>query len=264
MAKGRTGRSRENQGTEQVILAPPLEMCRPNLIAAMDQIKGNLEEIKQRLEDAARRAGRDPHEVRLVAVTKTVGLERLKEAVAAGQSLFGENYVQEAKAKIAALGPGLTWHFIGHLQSNKARAAVELFHLIHSVDRLSLAQALEQAAGRLGKVQDILLQVNLAGEESKSGTAPDNAQALLRDISRMPHLRVLGLMTMPPWFADPEDVRPYFRALRELRDRLRGLQLVAGELRELSMGMTGDFEVAVAEGATLVRIGTAIFGPRQK
>ena len=129
--------------------------------------------------DAARRAGRDPAEIRLVAVTKTVSPERLQEAVAAGQSLFGENYVQEAKTKIASLGPGLTWHFIGHLQSNKARVAVELFDLIHSVDRLSLAQALEQAAGRLGKVQNILLQVNLAGEVSKSGTAPENAQALL-------------------------------------------------------------------------------------
>ena len=228
----------------------------------MDQIKQNLEEIHRRLQDAARSAGREPAEIRLVAVTKTVGPERLQEAVAAGQSLFGENYVQEAKTKIAALGPGFTWHFIGHLQSNKARAAVELFDLIHSVDRLSLAQALEQAAGRQGKVQNILLQVNLAGEESKSGTAPENAQALLRGISRMPHLRVMGFMTMPPWFDEPERVRPYFRELRELRDRLRRLELVEEDLPELSMGMTGDFEVAVAEGATLVRIGTAIFGRR--
>jgi pyridoxal phosphate enzyme (YggS family) len=228
----------------------------------MDQIRQNLEEIKRRLEDAARRAGRDPADIRLVAVTKTVGLERLQEAVAAGQTLFGENYVQEAKTKIASLGSGLTWHFIGHLQSNKAKAAVELFDLIHSVDRASLAQALEQAAARRDKIQDILLQVNLAGEASKSGTAPDNAQDLLREVSKMPHLRVLGLMTMPPWFDDPERVRPYFRALRELRDRLRGLHLA--DLPELSMGMTGDFEAAVAEGATLVRIGTAIFGRRAR
>jgi pyridoxal phosphate enzyme (YggS family) len=228
----------------------------------MDQIRRNLEEIKQRLSNAARAAGRNPAGIRLVAVTKTVGLERLKEAVAAGQTLFGENYVQEARSKIAALGPGLTWHFIGHLQSNKARAAVELFDLIHSVDRKSLAQALEQAAARQGKVQDILLQVNLAGEASKSGTAPESAQDLLSEIGKMTHLRVLGLMTMPPWFDDPERVRPYFRGLRELRDRLRGLHLAAGDLPELSMGMTGDFEVAVSEGATLVRIGTAIFGQR--
>jgi pyridoxal phosphate enzyme (YggS family) len=230
----------------------------------MDQIRRNLEELKRRLEDAARTAGRDPVDIRLVAVTKTVGLEGLKEAVAAGQTLFGENYVQEARGKIASLGPGLTWHFIGHLQSNKAKAAVELFDLIHSVDRASLAQALEQAAARRDKIQNILLQVNLAGEASKSGTAPENAQDLLSEISKMPHLRVLGLMTMPPWFDDPARVRPYFRALRELRDRLRGLQLVEGNLPELSMGMTGDFEVAVAEGATLVRIGTAIFGQRPR
>jgi PLP dependent protein len=228
----------------------------------MNQISQNLQEIQQRLREAAQRAGRDPAGVRLVAVTKTVGLSRLQEAVAAGHTLFGENYVQEAKAKIAALGPGLTWHFIGHLQSNKARAAVELFDLIHSVDRLRLAQALDQAASRLDRVQNILLQVNLAGEQSKSGAAPEDVQDLLSDIGKMPHLRVLGLMTMPPWFPDPEEARPYFRALRELRDRLRGLDLVDGALAELSMGMTGDFEAAVAEGATLVRIGTAIFGRR--
>lgn len=228
----------------------------------MNQISQNLEEIKKRIQEAALGSGRDPAEVRLVAVTKTVTLDRLQEAVAAGHSLFGENYVQEAKRKIAALGPGLTWHFIGHLQSNKAKAAVEAFDLIHSVDRVRLAQTLEQAAAKQGKVQKILLQVNLAGEASKSGTAPEAAQDLLRKISEMPHLEVRGLMTMPPWFDDPERVRPYFRALRELRDRLRDLRLGDSDLPELSMGMTGDFEAAVAEGATLVRIGTAIFGAR--
>jgi len=228
----------------------------------MNQINRNLEETKRRIQEAALRAGRDSAGVRLVAVTKTVTLDRLKEAVAAGHTLFGENYVQEAKRKIAALGPGLTWHFIGHLQSNKAKAAVEVFDLIHSVDRLSLARSLEQAAARLGKVQNILLQVNLAGEESKSGSAPEEVHDLLREISKMPHLKVLGLMTMPPWLR-AEEVRPYFRALRELRDRLRDMQVVdGGDLPELSMGMTGDFEVAVQEGATLVRIGTAIFGHR--
>lgn len=227
----------------------------------MSQIARNLEEIRRRLVAAAERAGRDPGEVRLVAVTKTVDLGRLKEAVAAGQTHFGENYLQEAKAKIATLGPGLTWHFIGHLQSNKAKAAVEFFHLIHSVDRLRLAQALEAAAARLQKVQDILIQVNLAGEATKSGAAPGEVADLLKEIKKMPHLRVLGLMTLPPWLPDPEAVRPYFRALRELRDRLQE-DGVAKELPELSMGMTGDFEVAVEEGATLVRLGTAIFGER--
>lgn len=228
----------------------------------MSQITENLAEIHRRLVAAASRAGRDPAAVRLVAVTKTVGLERLQEAVAAGHTLFGENYVQEARKKIATLGPGLTWHFIGHLQSNKAKAAVGVFHLIHSVDRLRLAQALEQAGARQGKVQDILIQVNVAGEETKSGAAPGEVHDLLMEISKMPHLRVVGLMTMPPWLSDPEEVRPYFRALRELRDRLRQARLVEGDLPELSMGMTGDFEAAVEEGATLVRIGTAIFGRR--
>jgi len=228
----------------------------------MSLIADHLAAVRGKITAAALRAGRDPSAVRLVAVTKTVDLARLEEAVVAGHTLFGENYVQEAQAKIAALGPGLAWHFIGHLQSNKARAAVELFQLIHSVDRLSLARALDQAAARRGKVQDILLQVNLAGEETKSGAAPGDTENLLREIGKMPNLRVLGLMTMPPWLTDPEAVRPYFRALRELRDRLRAACLVAGDLPELSMGMTGDFETAVAEGATLVRVGTAIFGRR--
>jgi len=197
--------------------------------------------------------------VKLVAVSKTVDQGRIKEAWHAGQHIFGENYLQEAKAKIAALGPGPAWHFIGHLQSNKAKAAVELFGLIHGVDRLKLAQALEKAAAQMGKVQEILIQVNLAGEESKSGTSPEAAAGLLQEIGQLPHLRVKGLMTMPP-FLDPEEVRPYFRALRELRDRLEQLDL--GKLPELSMGMSGDYEVAVEEGATLVRVGTAIFGRR--
>ena len=228
----------------------------------MSQIAGNLAEVRRRIEAAARRVGREPGGVRLVAVSKTVPLERLKEAVAAGQRLFGENYLQEAREKITALGAGLSWHLVGHLQTKKAKAAVELFDLIHAVDRLKLARALEEAAQRQGKIQDILVQVKLAEEETKSGAAPEEVPALLQEIGRMPHLRVLGLMTMPPWFPDPEEARPYFRALRELRDRLRSQKIIAGPLDELSMGMTGDFEVAVEEGATLVRVGTAIFGQR--
>lgn len=228
----------------------------------MSLIAENLARVRARIAAAARRVGRNPEAVGLVAVSKTVGLERLKEAAAAGQRRFGENYLQEARSKITALGPEMEWHFIGHLQSNKARAAVELFHLIHSVDRLRLAEALDQAAARVGKVQDVLLQVNLAGEASKSGAAPAAAPKLLEAISRQPHLRVVGLMTMPPWLPDPEEVRPFFRALRVLRDRLAALGLVESTLPELSMGMTGDFEAAVEEGATLVRVGTAIFGAR--
>jgi pyridoxal phosphate enzyme (YggS family) len=228
----------------------------------MNQIAQNLEAVRRRMEAAARRAGRDPAEVRLVAVSKTVPLERVKEVMAAGQRLFGENYLQEARGKIAALGPSVSWHFVGHLQSKKAREAVTLFDLVHSVDRPKLAQALEQAAARQEKIQEILVQVNLAGEESKSGAAPEAVAGLLTEIARLPHLRVLGLMTMPPWLSDPEAVRPYFRALRELRDRLRQLAIIDSPLNELSMGMTGDFEVAIEEGATLVRVGTAIFGAR--
>jgi len=227
----------------------------------MSQIAHNLEEVRSAIAAAARRAGRDPGEVRLVAVSKTVDLERIQAAIAAGQDLFGENYLQEAKAKIDALGRQVGWHLVGHLQSNKARGAVELFDLIHSVDRLKLARALEAAAARLGKVQDVLIQVNQGGEDTKSGVEPAAALELLQEVARLPHLRVLGLMTMPPWFADPEAARPFFRALRELRDRLRDLSGLP--LTELSMGMSDDFEVAVEEGATLVRVGTAVFGPRR-
>jgi pyridoxal phosphate enzyme (YggS family) len=227
----------------------------------MSDIAQNLAAVKAQLAAAARGAGRDPAQVRLVAVSKTVDLARLRQAVAAGQLIFGENYLQEARPKIQALGPGVAWHLVGHLQSKKARGAVELFDLIHSVDRLKLAQALESAAAKLGKVQDILLQVNLAGEATKSGAAPEAAADLAAQVQQMPHLRLMGLMTMPPWFDDPEAARPYFRALRELRDRLTAGGL--GPMPALSMGMSGDFAAAVEEGATLVRVGTAIFGHRQ-
>jgi pyridoxal phosphate enzyme (YggS family) len=227
----------------------------------MNRIALNLKEVRAAIAAAAHRAGRDPGAVRLVAVSKTVDLERIRAAIDAGQDIFGENYLQEAKAKIDVLGRKVSWHLVGHLQTNKAKGAVELFDLIHSVDRGKLARALEAAAARLGKVQDILIQVNQGGEDTKSGVITAAAPELLQEIARLPHLRVLGLMTMPPWFPDPEAVRPYFRALRELRDRLRSLSGLP--LPELSMGMSDDFPVAVEEGATLVRVGTAIFGPRQ-
>jgi pyridoxal phosphate enzyme (YggS family) len=228
----------------------------------MNFIAQNLAEVRAVIEAAAHKAGRDPAAVRLVAVSKTVDLERIRAAIAAGQDLFGENYLQEAKAKIDALGRQVSWHLVGHLQTKKAKGAVELFDLIHSVDRVKLARALEAAAVRLGKVQDILIQVNQGGEETKSGVVPEAAPELLREIARLPHLRVVGLMTMPPWFSDPEAVRPYFRDLRELRERLRDQSGLP--LPELSMGMSGDYAAAVEEGATLVRVGTAIFGRRPR
>ncbi len=227
----------------------------------MTEIAQNLEEVRAAIAAACREVGRDPAEVRLVAVSKTVDPERVRQAIAAGQDLFGENYLQEARDKITALGRQVSWHLVGHLQTKKAKAAVELFDLIHAVDRGKLARALDAAASRMGKVQDVLIQVNQAGEDTKSGVAPEKALDLLHEVARLPHLRVIGLMTMPPWFTDPEEVRPYFKALRELRDRLRDQSGLP--LKELSMGMSGDFAVAVEEGATLVRVGTAIFGHRR-
>jgi len=227
----------------------------------MNLIAHHLDTVRAAIAASCQRAGRDPGEVRLVAVSKTVDLERIRAAIDAGQDLFGENYLQEARDKIAALGRKVSWHLVGHLQSNKARGAVELFDLIHAMDRGKLARALDGAAARLGKVQDVLIQVDLGGEDTKSGVLPAAAPELLQELARLPHLRPRGLMTMPPWFPDPEAARPYFRALRVLRDHLRGLTGLA--LTELSMGMSGDFEVAVEEGATLVRVGTAIFGSRR-
>ena len=227
----------------------------------MNPIAQNLREVRAAITAACDKAGRDPGAVRLVAVSKTVDLERLRAAVDAGQELFGENYLQEARDKIAVLGGQVHWHLVGHLQSNKAGGAVELFDLIHAVDRGKLARALDAAAARLGKVQDVLIQINQGGETTKSGVEPEAAPELLQEVARLPHLRVLGLMTMPPWFPDPETARPFFRALRELRDHLR--ELTGLPLTELSMGMSGDFAVAVEEGATLVRVGTAIFGERR-
>jgi PLP dependent protein len=226
----------------------------------MTQIEENLAAVNDRIAAAALRTGRIPASVRLVAVSKTVDLDRIRAALAAGQRLFGENYLQEARDKIAALGREVSWHLVGHLQSNKAKSAVELFDLIHGVDSLKLAQALEKAAAARGRFQEILLQVNLAGEASKSGAEPESVPGLLEEVLRLPHLQVEGLMTMPPYFSDPDRARPFFRRLRELAERLRDVSGLP--LRELSMGMSGDYEVAVEEGATLVRVGTAIFGGR--
>jgi pyridoxal phosphate enzyme (YggS family) len=228
----------------------------------MTYIADNLRSVRERLEAAARRAGRDPAGVRLVAVSKTIEPARIQAAIAAGQRVFGENYLQEAQPKIAALGPGLEWHLVGHLQSNKAKKAAELFSLIHSVDRAKLARALNDAAARLNKIQDVLVQVQLSKEETKFGVAPAETAGLLQEIARLSQVRVLGLMTMPPFFDDPEAARPFFRALRELRDELVRRGVNDNPLPELSMGMTGDFEAAVEEGATLIRVGTAIFGQR--
>ena len=231
----------------------------------MGTIADNLAAVRERIAATARKAGRDPNAVRLVAVSKRVSEERLRQAVAAGQRLFGENYLQEAQEKIAALDPAgeLNWHFIGHLQSNKAKAAAENFSMVETVDRLKLATLLDRHAAAAGRIVSVLVQVNVGGESQKSGVAPERTAELLQAMERLPALRVMGLMTMPPWSEEAESSRPHFRRLRQLAEELaaRGLLGRHGKV-ELSMGMSGDFEVAVEEGATLVRVGTAIFGPR--
>lgn len=227
-------------------------------------IKENLTRVRRQIEQAAARCGRDPASVHLLAVSKTVSAESVKEAIDAGIRLLGENYIQEAREKIDALiGNPASWHFIGHLQTNKARFAVELFDLVHSVDSLKLARELDKQARRRNKIQPILIQVNIAEEASKSGITEQAAPQLICEVSRCGNLAIRGLMTMPPYFNAPEKVRPYFKALRQLAGRIAAMNIDGVTMTELSMGMTGDFEVAVEEGATIVRVGTAIFGERQ-
>lgn len=228
----------------------------------MTAIADNLAMIRQRISRAAERSGRDPAAVRLVAVSKTRPAEDVEAAAQAGQLLFGENYVQELVAKAAQVRSAVEWHCIGHLQSNKVRQVAGIVRMIHSVDRLSLAEEINRQWGRLEQSCDVLIQVNVAQETTKSGTSSDEALALVRQVAELPHLRVKGLMTMPPFFDDPEGARPYFRELRLLADQIKSAEIPGVEMSELSMGMSGDFEVAIEEGATLVRVGTAIFGER--
>ncbi len=227
-------------------------------------INQNLKAVQQRIAETCARCGRDPGSVRLVSVTKTMSAETIRMAIQAGAVVFGENYIQEARKKCEDLSRfPVSWHFIGHLQTNKAKYAVRLFELIHTVDSLRLAKELDRQSGKIGKVQKILIQVNIGKEASKSGIDTESVEALLRSVSTLTNLSVQGLMVIPPFFDEPERARPYFRGLRELRDSLDKLDICGIRLGALSMGMTGDFEAAIEEGATLVRIGTAIFGERQ-
>lgn len=232
-----------------------------SLAMAMSSIANNLAALHKRVAGAAADAGRDPAEVTLVAVAKTFARASVEEALAAGQRVFGENRVQEAQAKYDPPLSGVELHLVGHLQSNKARAAAALFDRIHSLDSAKTARKLDRCLGELGRTMRALVQVNLDMEPQKSGVEETRAAELLRDLAGMDNLRADGLMVLPPFFDDPQRARPYFRRLRELRDRLGELALGV-ELRHLSMGMTGDFEEAIAEGATLIRVGTAIFGRR--
>ena len=226
----------------------------------MDNIAANLSAIRDKISASARRAGRDSSSVRLVAVSKTHPAEAVVDAAAKGQTVFGESRVQEARDKIPACPPGLEWHFIGHLQKNKVRQALPLFGFFHSIDSTALAQAIDRISGETGKPVEGLLEVNVSGEATKYGFTPEQLRAEFAALSKLPHLRIRGLMTMAPYSEKPEEARPVFRALRELRDELQSAH--GHPLPELSMGMSGDFAPAIAEGATLVRIGSSIFGSR--
>lgn len=228
----------------------------------MSTFAQRLSEIQSRIADAAARAGRDAREVTLIAVSKTHPVEAVQEAVAAGVTDFGENRVQEAMTKIPFVtSTAVRWHLIGHLQSNKAKPAAEHFACVQSVDSAALAARLNRLAGEAGRTLSILLQVKLGDEDTKSGMEETDLVNVFREAREMPHLRVAGLMAIPPFLENPEDVRPFFRRLREWRDAINE-RFPETPLDELSMGMSHDFEVAIEEGATMVRVGTALFGSR--
>lgn len=229
----------------------------------MTELNTRLEHVMNRIKRAALACGRDPETIRLVAVSKTIPANVVEEAIKAGVKILGENYIQEARKKIDVLSSSpVSWHFIGHLQTNKAKYAVRLFDLVHSVDSLKLARELNKQAKKISKIQDILIQVNISMESTKSGIYEQDVPGLIKDISQLENLSIKGLMTMPPFFNEPEKVRPYFAALHQLRDQIKKESIPHVNMDDLSMGMTGDFEAAIQEGANLVRIGTAIFGER--
>jgi len=227
-------------------------------------MKDRIDQIKHRIHQSAMASGRDPASIRVVAASKSAKADQIITAIHSGLNIFGENYIQEAIKKIEALSDyPVHWHFIGHLQSNKAKYAVRYFDLIHTVDSLKLAASLNQEAGKIHKIQDILIQVNISNEQTKSGIKTENAISLIQEISLFNNLSVKGLMTMPPFDDSPEKSRPFFKALYELKRLILKQSIPNVFMNELSMGMTEDFETAVEEGATLLRIGTAIFGKRQ-
>lgn len=220
----------------------------------MIDLRANLERVRERVARAAERAGRLATDVLLVGVSKTVDVARIRQAIDAGVPALGENRVQEARRKVAEIGRPVPWHLVGHLQTNKVRDALELFDVIHSLDRVELARELDKRARARGHAVDVLVEVNVGGEASKGGVAPDRLGELLESVAALPHVSVRGLMAIPPEAKDPDATRVWFRALRKLGEH--------HGLTGLSMGMSGDFEVAIEEGATIVRVGTAIFGPR--
>jgi pyridoxal phosphate enzyme (YggS family) len=229
----------------------------------MVMIFDNVRKIKQKIREVCLKTGRNPEDVTIVAVTKTVPVERIIEVVKAGIYDIGENKVQELLEKRKSID-NVRWHFVGHLQTNKVKYIVDFVHLIHSVDSFKLALEIDKRASRINRVVDVLIEVNTSGELTKYGVKPEEALNLVRQISEnCEYVRVKGLMTVAAYLPNPEDVRPMFRTLRELRDEISKFNLRNVEMRHLSMGMSNDYEVAVEEGATIVRIGTAIFGPRK-
>jgi pyridoxal phosphate enzyme (YggS family) len=229
-----------------------------------EDLRQRLEQIRERMTAAALRSGRRPEEITLVAVSKTHSAEMIQQAIAAGATDLGENRVQEADEKIPLVGrKAARWHLIGHLQSNKARRAVELFDVIHSLDSVALARRLDRVCGEVGReILPVLIQVDLGKETTKSGAAESEVPKIIEALKQTQTLRLMGLMTLPPYFDDPNLARPFFRRLRRLRDELDEQETFGDQSGELSMGMTNDFEVAIEEGATMVRVGTAIFGAR--
>ena len=228
----------------------------------MSEIGERLAQVQARIAAAARRAGRDPASITLVAVSKTVSPDRIKEGVAAGITVLGENRVQEARDKIEALGRLAQWHLVGHLQTNKAKLVIQLFDLIHSLDSLKLARELDKHARAISKRVPCLVEVNQGSELTKSGLGEADLVPFLREAAPLSGIEILGLMSIPPFLENPQDCRPYFRRLRELREAAAAAGISGLRMDHLSMGMSHDFEVAIEEGATMVRIGTAVFGPR--
>ena len=226
----------------------------------METIKNNLEIINKKIKKAALKVNKNPEEIKLVAVTKTATIEQIEEVINAGVKIIGENRVQDAKEKYQILTAGIEWHLIGHLQTNKVKYAVEIFNCIHSVDSIKLAQEIDKRSKQFGKIMDVLVEVNVSGEESKYGIKPEEVKPFIKNISEFLRIKVRGLMTIAPIVKDKEEVRPYFRKLRELSKEIKSKNIENVKMDYLSMGMTKDFEIAIEEGANMVRIGRGIFG----
>ena len=229
----------------------------------MKTIAERFREIRERIERAAEKAGRDPAAIRLIAVSKTKPVSMIREAVAAGVTDLGENYIQEAREKIPQIAGPVHWHFIGHLQKNKAKYAAALFEWVHTIDRVEIADALNRRAGMEGRTLKVLIEVNVGRETSKSGVLEEGLIPLVEHVSTCSNLSLKGLMVIPPLAAEPEEAREYFIKTRRLSEEVASRHIPGVSMDELSMGMTSDFEVAIEEGATMVRVGTAIFGPRE-